>query len=381
MHRGLSILLFLSASNALQQQHLRLQGLRRAAERRSLQRSDSQPVVTAAPHRLFRRRSATVPGLNLPKGAAPVEGHDLHTSAAQTCFLANIQQATQTQKKKPLLGFWRRIARRLAPLFLSFLLLHRSPVPTNLLGVPLGSMPAHAATPVRTVEPKKAVGTLSLAREGRLMDLSKVIDASQAARIESTIAQVEADTGTEFQVLIVDKIQPSTISSKTFATETFNRWRIGPKEKNNGVLLLVSLNDRRVEIEIGKGLNHYMDSSWCTAALETHAVPSFKLKEYGVGIANVVTVIAQRLRDVDSGVAESKMHVGEQRNHPFATSLHVLSAVIGSYVLRNFSDGRSGYMYTSGGGGSGGGGGDSGGLLLLLLLPLLSSDDPWHLRT
>ena len=80
-----------------------------------------------------------------------------------------------------------------------------------------------------------------------------------------------------------------------------------------------------------------------------------------MGIANVVTVIAQRLRDVDSGVAESKMHVGEQRNHPFATSLHVLSAVIGSYVLRNFSDGRSGYMYTSGGGGSGGGGGDSGG--------------------
>jgi uncharacterized protein len=42
---------------------------------------------------------------------------------------------------------------------------------------------------------------------------------------------------------------------KRFATRLFNSWGLGDRRKNNGVLLLVSTGDRRVEVEIGRGLN------------------------------------------------------------------------------------------------------------------------------
>ena len=159
--------------------------------------------------------------------------------------------------------------------------------------------------PLRTIS---ATVGLDLAREGRVMDksTSKAINPRDARSMKNEIAKVEAETGSEVQVLVVDSLASSPdglrISPKSFATRLFNRWQIGPGRENNGVLVLLVLDERRVEIEIGTGLNSYMTSDWCSKLLEREAVPLFKQGRHGEGLVNVVEGLAQRLRDIDQGL-------------------------------------------------------------------------------
>jgi uncharacterized protein len=142
--------------------------------------------------------------------------------------------------------------------------------------------------------------TRGLKRQGRIMDLTQTtLNPQNTAKIMNVIELVERDTGTEVQIVITDDIDYRDYNPKQFATMLFNDWGIGPRDKNNGVLLLVVLKQRRMEIEIGKGLNKYMGKSWCTTALERDAVPSFKRGEYGEGIYEITKTVADRLREVD----------------------------------------------------------------------------------
>eukprot|EP00562_Extubocellulus_spinifer_P021335 CAMPEP_0178617864 /NCGR_PEP_ID=MMETSP0698-20121128/3940_1 /TAXON_ID=265572 /ORGANISM="Extubocellulus spinifer, Strain CCMP396" /LENGTH=477 /DNA_ID=CAMNT_0020256725 /DNA_START=106 /DNA_END=1536 /DNA_ORIENTATION=+ len=183
--------------------------------------------------------------------------------------------------------------------------------PPSALAVELVPIPPHEDTAV--------VITRGLQREGRLMDLTQpkpkpTIDAYSAGIILDEIDSVERDTGTQVQVVVVDDISYRGYSPKRFATMLFNDWRIGPAaaassssgNKNNGVLILVVLKQRRIEIEVGKGLNKYMGSEWCADLLERETVPSFKVDRYGQGVYNAVAGVANRLREVDdSSVAEN----------------------------------------------------------------------------
>jgi uncharacterized protein len=138
------------------------------------------------------------------------------------------------------------------------------------------------------------------------MDFVNIIDPYYTNEILQEIQSVEIDTGTELQVIIVDNIDHKYYKNpKIFATKLFNQWKIGrpSNQKNNGVLIAVVVKQQRVEIEIGKELNRYMNSDWCTDLLERETVPSFKVEQYGCGLYNAVSDVADRLREVDSDVA------------------------------------------------------------------------------
>ena len=150
-----------------------------------------------------------------------------------------------------------------------------------------------------------------LQRKGRLMDLAGVIDPQSANQILEEIESVEISTGTELQILIVDDIDTQYYqTTKQFATMIFNEWHIGgpTTKKNNGVLVAVALQQRRVEIEIGKGLNPYMNSDWCTELLEREMIPSIIIQDehhgqppnYSQGLYKAVHGIANRLRQIDN---------------------------------------------------------------------------------
>ena len=210
---------------------------------------------------------------------------------------------------------------------------------------------------------------LDLKREGRVMDKSKsqVVTRGWADKMKKAIAEVEAETRSEVQVLVVDALGASPegtrISPKQFATRIFNRWRIGPADKNNGVLVLHVLSDRRVEIEIGHGLNGYMPSHWCSKLLETEAVPLLKQGRYGEGLANVVDGLAKRLRDIDKEL-EDGVGIGQRGTASDKTELNQAVAFI--IVCAIF---KVGFFLPSDGGGDGNwsdgdwsdGGGDGGG--------------------
>lgn len=97
------------------------------------------------------------------------------------------------------------------------------------------------------------------------------------------IAQnLEAKTSAELSVVSVKSVAPMPL--KDYAVELFKRWGIGKKGKDNGVLFIVATEDRRVEIEVGYGLESVLPDGKCGEILDTYVVPYFKEGNWGKGM-------------------------------------------------------------------------------------------------
>lgn len=160
--------------------------------------------------------------------------------------------------------------------------------------------------------PRRKVYTLEsryLSRVGRLMDLSSILDEYTAKAILGEINAVEKETGKELQVVIVDRVSynllyadSSTMSERQYAEILFRGWHNGRLDNTSGVLILAVLQKQRVEIAITDDLRTYMTSQNCYL-LTRESVPLFKEERYSEGIYNAVVGVANRLREIDSGVA------------------------------------------------------------------------------
>jgi len=148
------------------------------------------------------------------------------------------------------------------------------------------------------------------------MDLAGVLDPkTDVAPLVKAIQKAERKTGTELQIVIVDNVQKG-YTPKKMATTLFNQWHLGSAQKNNGVLILVVLDERRTEIEVGKALDQAMNADWCTLTLKQTASPAFRREEYGKGLLATVQKVSQRLVEVDRGtLATSKNQEGSGLPH------------------------------------------------------------------
>src|SRR5215469_3520570 len=104
---------------------------------------------------------------------------------------------------------------------------------TVLVGLLCASLGAFAANPP--------------ALTGRVVDQANVIPADTRNAIEPKLADLETKSGIQIVVATVASLDGEEIAS--YANNLFRRWKLGEKTKNNGVLLLVAPNDRRVRIE------------------------------------------------------------------------------------------------------------------------------------
>ena len=144
-----------------------------------------------------------------------------------------------------------------------------------------------------------------------------------------------------------------------FANKLFQQWGIGQEGKDNGVLLLAAIEDRKVRIEPGYGFEGVLTDARCGRILDEHILPHFKGGDYAAGL----TAGAEALLQVMAGeeIPESAAAQGS----PVAGGIVVLIFILifGLVIwsaIRGAKSGRGGGGMT-GGGFSGGGGGSSGG--------------------
>ena len=148
---------------------------------------------------------------------------------------------------------------------------------------------ADAENPGRFPEPK-----------GLVNDYVGVSSSDQASRLVTTLSAHEKKTTTEIAVVVVRSIQPET-NIDAYATALFNQWGIGKRHKDNGVLLLVALHDRKVRLEIGKGLVREIPDDVAARILAEHVIPAFKKGQYAEGITSGVAAITERLEKARGG--------------------------------------------------------------------------------
>jgi uncharacterized protein len=132
---------------------------------------------------------------------------------------------------------------------------------------------------------------------GAVNDFANVIDATSRQQIADLSTRVEQATGDVLVVATVETVQPWDIQS--YATKMFeNSGRgIGARGKDNGVLILLAVKDRRVRVEVGYALEEFITDGFAGEVSRQSMTPYFREGEYGQGLAAGAEAIAQRLAE------------------------------------------------------------------------------------
>ena len=119
--------------------------------------------------------------------------------------------------------------------------------------------------------------------EHRVTDLTATLSTEQTAALEQTLAAFEAKKGAQIAVLIVPTTQPEEIEQ--YSIRVVDQWKLGRKGVDDGVLLLVAKDDRRVRIEVGYGLEGALPDAIANRIIDEDIVPRFRQGDFYGGIA------------------------------------------------------------------------------------------------
>lgn len=124
-------------------------------------------------------------------------------------------------------------------------------------------------------------------------DTAMVIPADAEERINRRVDALQAELGAEIAVVTAHEVDGTP---KEVATALLNAWGVGAAKANNGVLVLLVVDARRVEIEVGYGLEAVLTDGVTGRLLDEHVVPAFKQGDYAGGLEGGVAAIDARLR-------------------------------------------------------------------------------------
>lgn len=137
-------------------------------------------------------------------------------------------------------------------------------------------------------------------RSGAVNDWAGAISSEGQERLTGRLDQFNAETGIDFCLVTMLSSEPR--SPREFAFWLFNRWKIGG-EGHMGVLVLLSMAERRIEVEVGYNMEKYIDDDEAAGVLQHHAVPFLKKGDFDNGLFHSLDMLAKIFAH---GLAEEK---------------------------------------------------------------------------
>lgn len=126
---------------------------------------------------------------------------------------------------------------------------------------------------------------------GRVVDEAGLLSAAARQRIEGELAALERETGDQVAVLIVPSLGGEPLEE--YSVRVAQTWKLGQKGKDNGVLLLVSRDDRRLRIEVGYGLEGKLTDLQSREILDGLIRPRFRQGDFDGGVEQGVHAIVE----------------------------------------------------------------------------------------
>ena len=197
--------------------------------------------------------------------------------------------------------------------------------------------------------------------EGRVTDQTGTLSQNEIAALEQKLAAFERETTNQIAVLLIPSLEGDSLED--YSIRLAEKWKIGQKGKNNGVILLVVKNQRRLRIEVGYGLEGAVPDGLAGSIIRNEIAPQFKAGQFYRGIDAGVTAIMAATKGEYKAPQK-----GRARAVPWFPFLPLIlifgvSAIVNLIARKRHyhSGGRHGW--TTGGGFFGGGfsGGESGG--------------------
>ncbi len=186
----------------------------------------------------------------------------------------------------------------------------------------------------------------TLTPRGYVNDFAGALDPASAAQIETYCANVERATGAQFAVVLVKSLDEDTVED--VSVRLFEKWGIGKKGTDEGLLIFFAINDRKNRIEVGYGLEPIITDGQAGDVLRSIR-PILRQGDYAGAIYTAVQQLGARIAQEKGVTIDGQAPVRQQRapGIPPVLIIGLIFAVIG--ILSAFGGGRRG-----GGPGSGG---------------------------
>ncbi|MBX9904999.1 MAG: YgcG family protein [Burkholderiales bacterium] len=125
--------------------------------------------------------------------------------------------------------------------------------------------------------------------QARVTDLTGTLSAASIAELDRRLAAFEAKKGAQIAVLMLPTVQPETIEQ--YAVRAFEKWKPGRKRIDDGVLLVIAKDDRKLRIEVGYGLEGALTDATAKRIISDDIVPQFKRGDFTAGVVAGVSRI------------------------------------------------------------------------------------------
>jgi uncharacterized protein len=214
--------------------------------------------------------------------------------------------------------------------------------------------------------------------KAHVTDLTGTLSASQLRDLDSRLSEFERGKGSQIAVLMLPSTQPETIEE--YSIRVADAWKIGRARVDDGAILVVAKNDRKLRVEVGRGLEGAIPDAIAKRVVSDVITPHFRSGDYYGGIA-AGTGALMKLIEGEPLPSPRAASGASDRGFDLLTMAVLIAAVLifgfigvlfafaaGSPRSRGWSSGSRGGWSTGGwsggdfgGGGFGGGGGFSGG--------------------
>jgi uncharacterized protein len=229
------------------------------------------------------------------------------------------------------------------------------------------AFPAGASTPEPPAMPRDYV-----------VDLANVLQSDVKARLNATLQELEQKTTAQVLVLTVLSLDNEDIAG--FSLRMAEKWKLGQKGKDNGVLIVVAVQDRKYRIEVGYGLESILPDSLVGTIGREYLVPNFRQGDYSTGTYAATLAVIRTIAEHEgvqlSGMPNMRPASDQRSLRPMSIFQLIVLGIFGVIMLiacimnprmclflllASQTGGRRGGWSGGGGGFGGGGGGGFGG--------------------
>ncbi|MDV6225946.1 YgcG family protein [Nitratireductor aquimarinus] len=169
---------------------------------------------------------------------------------------------------------------------------------------------------------------------GRVVDDAGILNAETTARLTGKLEAFEQKSSDQIVVATIRSLDGEAL--EPFANRLFRAWGLGQAGEDNGVLLLVALDDRKMRIEVGYGLEGTLTDLHSKLIIENTMVPAFRAGDYAAGIDGAVDDIIMVLEG-NAAELEARARRSQQQDDSIPWPTILFFIVWGTFFFGGFA--------------------------------------------
>lgn len=136
-------------------------------------------------------------------------------------------------------------------------------------------------------------------------DVAGVVAPGLVAQLNQKLSAFEKQTSNQIVAVIYPKL-PEGVTLEDYAQQLYTAWKIGQKKTSNGVLILIFVQDHKIRIQPGYGLEGAMPDALCSRIIRETMAPAFRAGNYGAGLVSGITAVMQATKGEYKGTGHAR---------------------------------------------------------------------------